>query len=53
MAEYDSIAADYQKSKFAPWRISVEAHSLFGLLGDIRGARWAQVIDDPLQDKDT
>lgn len=39
MAEYDSIAADYKKSKFATWRIAVEAHSLFGLLGDIRGAR--------------
>ena len=39
MAEYDSIAADYKKSKFAPWRIAVEVHSLFNLLGDIRGAR--------------
>jgi toxoflavin synthase len=38
MAEYDSIAADYKKSKFAPWRIAVEVHSLFNLLGDIRGA---------------
>lgn len=37
MAEYDSIATDYKKSKFAPWRIAVEAHSLFQLLGDIRG----------------
>ncbi|MBC8041121.1 MAG: class I SAM-dependent methyltransferase [Opitutaceae bacterium] len=39
MAEYDSIAADYKKSKFAPWRIAVEVHSLFNLLGDVRGAR--------------
>ncbi|HSI08020.1 MAG: class I SAM-dependent methyltransferase [Rariglobus sp.] len=39
MAEYDSIADDYKKSKFAPWRIAVEVHSLFGLLGDIRGVR--------------
>ncbi len=39
MAEYDSIAADYRKSKFAPWRIAVEAHSLFTLLGDVRGTR--------------
>jgi toxoflavin synthase len=39
MAEYDSIAEDYKKSKFAPWRIAVEAHSLFHVLGDIRGAR--------------
>lgn len=39
MAEYDSIADDYKKSKFAPWRIAVEAHSLFHVLGDIRGAR--------------
>jgi SAM-dependent methyltransferase len=38
MAEYDSIAADYKKSKFAPWRIAIEVHTLFGLLGDIRGA---------------
>jgi len=39
MAEYDSIADDYKKSKFAPWRISVEVHSLFTLLGDVRGLR--------------
>lgn len=39
MAEYDSIADDYKKSKFAPWRIAVEAHSLFTLLGDVRGQR--------------
>lgn len=39
MAEYDSIAADYKKSKFAPWRVSVEVPSVFGLLGDVRGLR--------------
>lgn len=37
MAEYDQIAQDYKKSKFAPWRIHVEAHSLFSLLGDVSG----------------
>ena len=37
MAEYDSIADDYKKSKFAPWRVSVEVPSLFTLLGDVRG----------------
>lgn len=39
MAEYDSIAADYKKSKFAPWRVNVEVPSVFGLLGDVRGLR--------------
>jgi ubiquinone/menaquinone biosynthesis C-methylase UbiE len=37
MAEYDSIAEDYKKSKFAPWRVAVEAHSLFHVLGDVSG----------------
>lgn len=35
--EYDAIAGDYQKSKFAPWRIHIEQHTLFTLAGDLHG----------------
>jgi SAM-dependent methyltransferase len=34
---YDEIAADYQKSKFAPWRVHIEQHTLFMLAGDLHG----------------
>ena len=34
---YDQIAADYRKSKFAPWRVHIEQHTLFTLAGDLHG----------------
>lgn len=34
---YDPIAEQYQRSKQAPWRVHIEAHTLLGLLGDLRG----------------
>jgi len=34
---YDDIAADYQRSKFAPWRIHIEQHTLFHLAGNLEG----------------
>ena len=36
--QYDAIAEAYQDSKQLPFRKYIEAHSLFELLGDIRGA---------------
>ena len=36
--QYDAIAAAYQDSKQLPFRKYIEAHSLFEILGDIRGA---------------
>lgn len=35
--QYDAIAAQYQRSKHSPIRRWVEAYTLFGLLGDLRG----------------
>lgn len=35
--DYDEIAEDYKKSKEAPWRLHVEQHSLFKLMGDVAG----------------
>ncbi|MEM6645900.1 MAG: class I SAM-dependent methyltransferase [Bacteroidota bacterium] len=39
MADYDHIAEDYKASKALPFRTHVEAHTLFALLGDVRGLR--------------
>lgn len=36
-AEYDDIAAEYAASKQLPFRVAVEAPTLFGLAGDVRG----------------
>ncbi|MDP3161875.1 MAG: class I SAM-dependent methyltransferase [Reyranella sp.] len=36
-AEYDDIAAEYAASKQLPFRTVVEAPTLFGLAGDVRG----------------
>lgn len=36
-AEYDDIAADYSASKQLPFRVLVEAPTLFELAGDVRG----------------
>ena len=36
--QYDAIAEVYQDSKQLPFREYIEAHSLFEILGDIRGA---------------
>lgn len=36
-AQYDGIAADYQRTKEAPLRRYVEAYSYMQLLGDVRG----------------
>ena len=36
--QYDPIAEAYQDSKQLPFRKYIEAHSLFSILGDIRGA---------------
>ena len=38
MAEYDAIAREYRESKRLPFREHVERHTLFELLGDVRGA---------------
>ncbi len=37
MAEYDSIAREYQKSKLLPFRQAVEVYNLFSWLGDLSG----------------
>ena len=37
MEEYDAIARDYRTSKRLPFREHVERHTLFELLGDLRG----------------
>jgi ubiquinone/menaquinone biosynthesis C-methylase UbiE len=34
---YDDIAGQYQNAKRQPWRMHIEHHTLFGLLGDLRG----------------
>ncbi len=39
MAIYDPIAAAYRESKQLPFRSVIETHTLFALLGDIRGLR--------------
>jgi ubiquinone/menaquinone biosynthesis C-methylase UbiE len=36
-AQYDAIAADYQRTKASPLRQFVEAYSFFHMLGDVRG----------------
>ena len=36
--QYDAIAEAYQDSKQLPFREYIEAHSLFEILGNIRGA---------------
>jgi toxoflavin synthase len=46
-AEYDDIAADYAASKQLPFRIVVEAPTLFALAGDVRGKT---VLDLPCGD---
>lgn len=35
--DYDLIAAEYKRAKQQPWRMHVEYHTLFGLLGDLSG----------------
>ena len=37
MAQYDAIAAAYRDSKQLPFRKSIERHTLFEALGDLRG----------------
>ncbi len=37
MAQYDAIAAEYKDSKRLPFREFVERHTLFRILGDLRG----------------
>ena len=39
MAEYDAIADRYRDSKRLPFRDHVERHTLFGMLGNVRGTR--------------
>ena len=46
-AEYDDIAADYAASKQLPYRIAVEAPTLFALAGDVRGKT---ILDLPCGD---
>ena len=46
-AEYDDIAAEYAASKQLPFRIVVEAPTLFDLAGDVRGL---SVLDLPCGD---
>src|SRR5262245_56569393 len=46
-AEYDDIAADYSASKQLPFRVLVEAPTLFALAGDVRGKT---VLDLPCGD---
>ena len=46
-AEYDDIAADYSASKQLPYRLLVEAPTLFALAGDVRGK---SVLDLPCGD---
>jgi SAM-dependent methyltransferase len=36
---YDGIAKEYQASKQLPFRLYIESHSLFRLLGDLQGKR--------------
>jgi 2-polyprenyl-3-methyl-5-hydroxy-6-metoxy-1,4-benzoquinol methylase len=47
MPEYDDIAADYAASKQLPYRIAVEAPTLFALAGDVRGKT---ILDLPCGD---
>jgi len=35
--DYDAIAEKYQRAKRQPWRTHIEAFTLLGLLGDLRG----------------
>jgi SAM-dependent methyltransferase len=35
--DYDLIAAEYKRAKQQPWRMHVEYHTLYGLLGDLAG----------------
>ena len=46
-AEYDDIAAEYAASKQLPFRIVVEAPTLFALAGDLRGL---SILDLPCGD---
>lgn len=46
-AEYDDIAADYAASKQLPFRLLVEAPTLFALAGDVRGKT---ILDLPCGD---
>jgi ubiquinone/menaquinone biosynthesis C-methylase UbiE len=34
---YDTIAAEYKRSKQAPWRLHIEHYTLFALIGDLAG----------------
>ena len=33
--DYDLIAAEYKRAKQQSWRMHLEYHTLFGLLGDL------------------
>src|SRR5262245_66101336 len=46
-AEYDDIAADYSASKQLPFRVLVEAPTLFAIAGDVRGK---SILDLPCGD---
>lgn len=35
--DYDLIAGEYKRAKQQPWRMQLEYHTLFGLLGDLSG----------------
>jgi ubiquinone/menaquinone biosynthesis C-methylase UbiE len=35
--DYDQIAEQYRRAKRQPWRMHIEHHTLFKLLGDLRG----------------
>ena len=35
--DYDLIAAEYKRAKQQPWRMHLEHHTLFHLLGDLHG----------------
>ena len=34
---YDPIAEQYKRSKLAPWRSHIECHTLFEIVGDVKG----------------
>jgi len=35
--DYDTIAEEYRRAKFQPWRRHIEVFTLFGLVGDLAG----------------
>ena len=39
MAQYDTIASEYQRTKESPLRRHIEAYSFFQMLGDVAGCR--------------